>query len=406
MTKSAPDPSAPRMNTRVPLETKVNLEFEKFSGFVSEYSSNISVGGIFIKTKEPKPVGTVFSFEFKLADNFKLIQGIGEVTWVRTLDVSAEKPAGMGARFHEIDAPSRELIETMVSQYVSRGGTPFRLEDGLMETAALPPPDAPSGISAGDEDFKALFAAGEATSELSATTEPIPSLLTNSSPAILIDDTAPEPVVIPKKPISKTIPTKMVNEPSAAKKSSAWIWIFLFLVLAGLGSGGYFYREKILRLISPPMPQPAPVAKAVAPPSKAAPRIVATAAFPTPMISATAASPSLAPATALENVTWKVEGNQTVLTLWWDGALTKDRYSDLRVEGKPPKEVIKILGIKRPYPKTAIEIGTPHLIRIRNGYHLTLGGGELHVVLDLKGASNKIASIEPDGARLRISISK
>src|SRR5262249_46601011 len=122
-----------RISPRAPISVKVNLEFEKFSGFISEYCMNISQGGMFIKTDDIKPIGTVLSFEFRLSDNFKLIQGLGEVVWVRGKDGGAEKPKGIGVRFHDIDSKSRELIRTMVNRYISEGGTPFQIEP--------PPPD-------------------------------------------------------------------------------------------------------------------------------------------------------------------------------------------------------------------------------------------------------------------------
>ena len=81
-----PPKSHERAHARIPVETRVNLEFEKFSGFITEYSSNLSEGGMFIKTDDPKPLGTILSFEFKLKDNFKLIQGLGEVVWVKEQD--------------------------------------------------------------------------------------------------------------------------------------------------------------------------------------------------------------------------------------------------------------------------------------------------------------------------------
>jgi hypothetical protein len=42
-----------RDSQRVPLETRVQLKFEWFGGFISEYSANISPGGMFIRTQTP-----------------------------------------------------------------------------------------------------------------------------------------------------------------------------------------------------------------------------------------------------------------------------------------------------------------------------------------------------------------
>ncbi len=150
------DPSG-RVAPRLPIETSVYLEFEKFSGFITEYSENISEGGMFIKSDEPKPVGSVVSFEFRLADNFRLIQGLGEVVWVRATSGGPEEPAGMGVRFHEIEQQSRQLIRTMVANHVKRGGKAFALEetslatDSVSETAATSSPANLEGAPATTE---------------------------------------------------------------------------------------------------------------------------------------------------------------------------------------------------------------------------------------------------------------
>ncbi|MCI5071588.1 TIGR02266 family protein [bacterium] len=118
-----------RSSNRVPLNTKVHLEFEKFSGFVSEFSHNISPGGMFIKTPNPLPIGSIVSFEFKLKDSFQLIQGLGEVTWIRSNMISPDEPAGMGVRFREISDRSRDLIKAIVTQTKSQGDKPFDIDD-------------------------------------------------------------------------------------------------------------------------------------------------------------------------------------------------------------------------------------------------------------------------------------
>lgn len=118
-----------RSSNRVPLNTKVHLEFEKFSGFVSEFSHNISPGGMFIKTPNPLPIGSIVSFEFKLKDSFQLIQGLGEVSWIRSNMISSDEPAGMGIRFREISDRSRDLIKAIVTQTKSQGDRPFDIDD-------------------------------------------------------------------------------------------------------------------------------------------------------------------------------------------------------------------------------------------------------------------------------------
>jgi uncharacterized protein (TIGR02266 family) len=138
----APPDSQPKVDLerqRVPLERKISLKFKEFRGFITEYSDNLSLGGMFIRTTSPKPAGTIFDFELSLTDDFKLVQGIGEVVWVRDQDAGPERPAGMGVRFLDLSPESRKLIERIVDEHVEHGGTPFELE-----VPQFPPPVRPA----------------------------------------------------------------------------------------------------------------------------------------------------------------------------------------------------------------------------------------------------------------------
>ena len=79
---------------RVPLPGKVNIVVNDFGGFVSEYASNISKGGMFIATDSPRPVGSVLEFDIRLADDYALITGRGVVVRVRSEATSEAVPQG------------------------------------------------------------------------------------------------------------------------------------------------------------------------------------------------------------------------------------------------------------------------------------------------------------------------
>src|SRR3982750_1496480 len=134
----------PRDSRRVPLETRVQFKFDRFDGFISEYSANISPGGLFLRTRAPQPPGTVLAFELRLGDGFELIRGRGEVVWNRLEDEASARPAGMGLRFLELSEGSKELIYRIVDQHVLQGGTPFDLTQRPSDPVPLstPPPGA------------------------------------------------------------------------------------------------------------------------------------------------------------------------------------------------------------------------------------------------------------------------
>ena len=112
---------------RVPLERKVILKFHHFGGFFIEYSANISLTGMFIKTEAPKLPGSIFIFEIWLGDEHKLVHGLGEVMWVRMEEEGQDRPPGMGIRFLKIDDESRTVVERVIAEHVGKGGEVFDL---------------------------------------------------------------------------------------------------------------------------------------------------------------------------------------------------------------------------------------------------------------------------------------
>ena len=103
-----------RESTRIELEREVTLSFENLEGFMNEFSVNISTTGMFVRSREPRPAGTLLGFQLSLSDGQPLIRGHGEVVWVRRADEGPDRPAGMGIRFVDLDAESRRLIRWAV----------------------------------------------------------------------------------------------------------------------------------------------------------------------------------------------------------------------------------------------------------------------------------------------------
>ncbi|MFT4705346.1 MAG: hypothetical protein ACI81R_003054 [Bradymonadia bacterium] len=86
----------------------INQEFEKIDQFIAEYVTNISRGGVFIRSRSPLPVGTCVNLYFSvILDDFETIEGEGEVMRV----IGEGEGAGMGVRFMELTPRSAEIIE-------------------------------------------------------------------------------------------------------------------------------------------------------------------------------------------------------------------------------------------------------------------------------------------------------
>ncbi len=111
-----------------PPESRITLEFDKFSAFVEDYASNISMSGVFLRTDELRPVGSTLDFEFKLVDGFRLVQGVGEVAWLRLQSTGPERPAGMALRLKSLDDKGRELFLKIMEEQVKKNAESFDVE--------------------------------------------------------------------------------------------------------------------------------------------------------------------------------------------------------------------------------------------------------------------------------------
>lgn len=243
----SPDPDAhgesrPKLDLerqRVPLERKISLKFKEFRGFITEYSDNLSLGGMFIRTTSPKPAGTIFDFELSLTDDFKLVQGIGEVVWIREQDAGPERPAGMGVRFLDLSPESRKLIERIVDEHVQHGGTPFELEKPQFPPPLRPatPAEAPRPAPAAPTGAPSMFHATAAP--MSAPPPPRRAAAGSPGPAPTAETrpaAAPPPPLAPA-PAQRPLWAAPDSAPPAAASSPAGAVPAAAGALPGAGGG-------------------------------------------------------------------------------------------------------------------------------------------------------------------------
>ncbi|OJT19670.1 hypothetical protein BO221_35510 [Archangium sp. Cb G35] len=93
----------------------VKLKHTDIGSFVEEFAVNISPGGMFIRSREPQPVGTPVKFEVRIADGLRVMKGSAVVRWVRPPE-DLSGPPGMGIQFTELDAPSQSLVDRMLQR--------------------------------------------------------------------------------------------------------------------------------------------------------------------------------------------------------------------------------------------------------------------------------------------------
>ncbi|MGB8930907.1 MAG: TIGR02266 family protein, partial [Anaeromyxobacteraceae bacterium] len=119
-------PGDKRGGDRTPVGLLVRLSYGSVDEFVDRFATNLSRGGVFIRTRSPKPAGTQLAFELKLANGETVVKGLGTVLWSRAEDPHATPPIapGMGVQFTDLDEPSRAIIERVMEHRGHRGVAP------------------------------------------------------------------------------------------------------------------------------------------------------------------------------------------------------------------------------------------------------------------------------------------
>jgi uncharacterized protein (TIGR02266 family) len=88
----------------------INKEFDSFDSFVHEYVTNVSRSGVFIRSKEPLPIGTEVNLTFTvIMDEIQTIEGAGQVVRVQ------DDPPGMGVAFTKLTKYSEDLLVRLLT---------------------------------------------------------------------------------------------------------------------------------------------------------------------------------------------------------------------------------------------------------------------------------------------------
>ncbi|MBC7794459.1 MAG: TIGR02266 family protein [Clostridia bacterium] len=113
------DPSSKRTTQRLDVTLKVALQYPDRETFVERFSINVSKTGLFIRARDPAPVGSRVRFEYRLKDESRIFRGTGIVRWARAAAnaTEPESPPGMGIEFVDLDPQSEELVNLIVAQH-------------------------------------------------------------------------------------------------------------------------------------------------------------------------------------------------------------------------------------------------------------------------------------------------
>jgi uncharacterized protein (TIGR02266 family) len=94
-----------------------HLRYADVPTFIERFAPNVTRGGIFLASRNPRAVGEVVRFEVYLAGQKLVFSGEGKITWVKAFDPAAPQRAhGMGVQFLFIDPESRSVLDELLAR--------------------------------------------------------------------------------------------------------------------------------------------------------------------------------------------------------------------------------------------------------------------------------------------------
>ncbi len=94
---------------------KMRLAFATEREFVERFGQNVTATGLFVRSRDPRPLGTRLSFEITLRGGEAALSGSGVVRYVRAAGTGAD-PAGMGLEVGELGVESQRLVAAIVAE--------------------------------------------------------------------------------------------------------------------------------------------------------------------------------------------------------------------------------------------------------------------------------------------------
>lgn len=107
---------------RLPL--RVMVEYECLEDFLIDYTANVSVGGMFIRTDTPLDEGTRFRLRFQVPGRGRPIETYGEVRWTLSPQDAGPMVPGMGVQFDELSPTDHRAVLKMLDDWED-GVVPF-----------------------------------------------------------------------------------------------------------------------------------------------------------------------------------------------------------------------------------------------------------------------------------------
>jgi len=110
------DPVSLQRHKRCSISLKV--QYRSFDDFKVNYTRNVSRGGMFLLTKASYNVGDTITLHLFVPDFLEAVKIVGEVVH-RQYDENDDSKTGIGIKFIEIEADSKEMLVDYLSMLES-----------------------------------------------------------------------------------------------------------------------------------------------------------------------------------------------------------------------------------------------------------------------------------------------
>ena len=99
----------------------LSLSYKDRDSFIRAYTSNISKGGVFIKTPNPLPAEEQFLLKLQLPDIAEPLKIKCRVAWRRKeAPETPDKPNGMGVKFEEMDRKDSSVLNNYIREITKK----------------------------------------------------------------------------------------------------------------------------------------------------------------------------------------------------------------------------------------------------------------------------------------------
>ncbi len=109
-------PAADNKRRATRLHHEIPVAYRSVGSFLTDWSTNISQGGLFINTRKTLPVGTAVRILVQLPGASFPFQLEGRVTRVTEFGNRANMVPGMGIEFTDVDEAKRRELEQFVAR--------------------------------------------------------------------------------------------------------------------------------------------------------------------------------------------------------------------------------------------------------------------------------------------------